>query len=158
MSIPFYGGLNGQSFEIKETFNTHADIITDLGYGWNSPIGVGEYILINYGEPGTEEYIANRNVDGTVNWNGTIWQKIYDEDASTETSKAKGYIERPSTRNGLGYKLLFYSTGPIPKIKVTSKADYHVTQEPELILVPPGEGSETDLPDSYEYLLHLAKN
>lgn len=132
MSIPFYGGLNGQSFEIKETFNTHADIITDLGYGWNSPIGVGEYILINYGEPGTEEYIANRNVDGTANWNGTIWQKIYDEDASTETSKEKGYVERPSTRNGLGYKLLFYSTGPAPKFKVSSEADLHVADEPYL--------------------------
>lgn len=107
--IPFYGGLNGQSFKIKQVYNNRQELVTDLNSAWASAIGVGEYVAINYGKPGTDGYNNNRSIDSNVNFNSTVWQKVYDEELDTSDGSL-------TNQNGLGYKLLFWTTGNVPDI------------------------------------------
>lgn len=98
----FYGGPAGQSFEIKRVFSSYTELKADAEKGWKSSVGVGEYVMISYGDPSTDAYISARNIDLSneslskeerKNWNSTLWQKEYDETkAMSDTGMSYKYI------------------------------------------------------------------
>lgn len=89
--ISFYGGPAGQDFEIKWIFPTYYGVdglLGDINKGWKSSIAVGEYVMVSYGEPSSDSFIANRDSDFAhaaqageeqKNYNSTLWRKGYDE-------------------------------------------------------------------------------
>lgn len=102
--ISFYGGPAGQSFEIKEVFSTYGDLRNDINKGWKSEIAVGEFVMVSYGAPSDDAYEERRDKDlnaGYGNQNSTLWQKIYNEGAST---------------TGIDYRFITSCTGNTPRI------------------------------------------
>ena len=69
----FYGGVAGRDFKIAHIFESYYGdpnnaqytnyLSNDIAQKWASPIGIGEFVMIRYGFPGTEAYIAHRNLD-----------------------------------------------------------------------------------------------
>jgi hypothetical protein len=59
----FYGGPSGQSFEIEKVFTSRKALLDDLELRWTSDIGVGSYVFVSYGMPGTDKYNTNREID-----------------------------------------------------------------------------------------------
>lgn len=111
----FYGGPNGQSFEIKEIFTSKNgltnSLANDLSKGWTSPISVDEFVIVSYGMPNDEKFDDYRNIDilkEGKGYNSTLWQKCYDE--------SKG------SANGLYYKLIASMTGNTPEILIEQPA------------------------------------
>lgn len=131
MSNSFYGGPQGQSFEIKEIFKSRYGLPSngiidsmeaDLSKGWTSPINVGEYVIISYGLPSDENYdtykIRDINVDGKT-YNSTLWKKIYNE------------ID--GTANGLSYRMISSMTGNTPRIIIEKPSIVlDANQEPDV--------------------------
>lgn len=108
----FYGGPAGQSFEIKRVFSSYTELKADTEKGWKSSIGVGEYVMISYGDPSTNAYIAARDLDLSdasltaeerKNWNSTLWQKEYDE-------------SKLMSDTGMSYKFITSCAGYTPRI------------------------------------------
>ena len=134
----FYGGPNGQSFEIKEIFKTRKAMQADADAGWASSIGVGEYVIISYGLPNTSDYIYRRDIDLQEyhsTYNSTLWQKIYADNNATAT-------------NGISYKLIASMTGYTPRMDInfsvldagetpTARWDNNDVDNPKLILEIP---------------------
>lgn len=123
----FYGGPSGQSFTIRKIFTSRYNIAGektmahDLARGWTSNVSVGEFVMIKYGLPGSEEYDTNRNIDITVDgkaYNATLWQKVYDE----TTGNA----------NGLDYILIASLAGNTPKIQVTDTIVLDPLENPDV--------------------------
>ncbi|MCM1217881.1 MAG: hypothetical protein NC548_25615 [Lachnospiraceae bacterium] len=56
----FYGGPSGKSFEISWIFSTRYgsgnSMQSDINMGWKSPISIGSFVVISYGEPNTSDY------------------------------------------------------------------------------------------------------
>lgn len=107
----FYGGPAGQSFEIKQIFSSYTALKADIEKGWKSNIAVGEFVMVSYGDPSTDEYVAARDVDlfntnlsesERKNWNSTLWQKEYDEEDGSGT--------------GISYRYISSCTGYTPRI------------------------------------------
>lgn len=108
----FYGGPAGQSFEIKRVFSSYTELKADAEKGWKSSVGVGEYVMISYGDPSTDAYISARNIDLSneslskeerKNWNSTLWQKEYDE-------------AKTMSDTGMSYKYITSCAGYTPRI------------------------------------------
>jgi hypothetical protein len=65
----FYGGQKGQDFKITRIFANRAiDMVGDLKARWTSPVNVGDYVFINYGDPSymneeTSNYNINLQID-----------------------------------------------------------------------------------------------
>lgn len=122
----FYGGPAGQSFEIKQIFSSYYGpngAQEDLTKGWASSISVGEFVMVSYGKIGETEYWTNYNYDidsgNKKNLNSTLWQKVYDESAGTNS--------------GLTYKFITSCTGNTPKITVTLPARVlNANEEPKV--------------------------
>lgn len=122
----FYGGPAGQSFEIKQVFSSYYGpngAQEDLTKGWASSISVGEFIMVSYGKTGETEYWTNYNYDidsgDKKNLNSTLWQKVYDESAGTNS--------------GLTYKFITSCIGNTPKITVTLPARVlNANEEPKI--------------------------
>ena len=122
----FYGGPAGQSFEIKQVFSSYYGpngAQEDLTKGWASSISVGEFIMVSYGKTGDTEYWTNYNYDidsgDKKNLNSTLWQKVYDESAGTNS--------------GLTYKFITSCIGNTPKITVTLPARVlNANEEPKI--------------------------
>ena len=58
----FYGGQKGQDFKITHIFsNRSEDMLHDLQARWFSPVNVGDYVFINYGDISEPELIINKN-------------------------------------------------------------------------------------------------
>ena len=130
MAIPFYGGVNGQSFKIVYKFPNHAALIEDIENGWNSSIcNVGEYVVIDYGEPGSDDYADNRDKD-SANYNGTLWQKIYSEDARSSAVTA--------ATNGICYERLFYVAPPSTKFNAPQTTPVSAGTAPSVNITPDG--------------------
>jgi len=111
----FFGGQPGQPFEIKQVFTSYHGVTdsidADLNKRWTSPIQVGEFVVVAYGEPCTDTYNTYRNIDlaydnKTHNW--TLWRKAYD-DSKTNAG-------------GLYYELIGSMTGNTPKIVIETPA------------------------------------
>ena len=82
----FYGGQKGQDFKITRIFSNRAvDMVGDLKMRWTSPVNVGDYIFINYGDPSfmneeTSNYNTNLQIDlkaSGKSFTNSLWQKIY---------------------------------------------------------------------------------
>lgn len=94
----FYGGQKGQDFKITRIFaNRSIELMRDLQARWHSPVNVGDYVFISYGDisqPDNYTYInesgetydvqssysSNLSVDLEYcgrNYSNSIWQKIY---------------------------------------------------------------------------------
>lgn len=82
----FYGGQKGQDFKIARIFSNRAiDMVGDLQMRWTSPVNVGDYIFINYGDPSfmneeTSSYNTNLQIDlkaSGKSFTNSLWQKIY---------------------------------------------------------------------------------
>ena len=93
----FYGGQKGKDFRITKIFpNRSAGLLQDLQARWYSPVNVGDYVFINYGDIAEQDkFITNENgVSDEVqsnysknldidlkrcgkSYNNSIWQKIY---------------------------------------------------------------------------------
>ena len=82
----FYGGQKGQDFKINRIFSNRAeDMVNDLKARWMSPVNVGDYIFISYGDPSRmneEDSIYNTNLqkdlqDSGKSYTNSLWQKIY---------------------------------------------------------------------------------
>lgn len=82
----FYGGQKGQDFKIARIFSNRAiDMVGDLQMRWTSPVNVGDYIFINYGDPSfmneeTSNYNTNLQIDlkaSGKSFTNSLWQKIY---------------------------------------------------------------------------------
>lgn len=98
--LSFYGGRSGQNFSIKKVFNNYSEMIDDLK-DINSSIETGEYVIIFYGKPGTEEYKVNLKKDtdaGYENKNASFWQKQYGKPSLS--LRKKEYIEGTGDLNG----------------------------------------------------------
>jgi hypothetical protein len=47
----FYGGQKGKDFRITKIFpNRSQGLLQDLQARWYSPVNVGDYVFINYGD------------------------------------------------------------------------------------------------------------
>lgn len=85
----------------------------DIGLGWKSPVPIGSYVVISYGNPGTNEHKANWETDSgaqgetKISYNSTLWEKVYDQSLKSN--------------NGIGYRLIMSMAGLTPKIDVTSE-------------------------------------
>ena len=82
----FYGGQKGQDFKITRIFANRAiDMVGDLKARWTSPVNVGDYVFINYGDPSymneeTSNYNTNLQIDlkdSGKSYTNSLWQKIY---------------------------------------------------------------------------------
>ena len=78
--LSFYGGPAGKSFTIAKIFNNKAEMDADKAAGTTSDIYEGDYVLISYGDPiDTENFQQNQYLDNDEPWNGTLWQKIWNQ-------------------------------------------------------------------------------
>lgn len=134
--INFYGGPNGQSFDISWIFSTRYgtgnSMEADLSMGWTSPISVGSFVVISYGLPSDDMYDTFRMQDqnlGNKNFNSTLWQKVYNEEQNTF--------------NGLDYKLIMSMTGNTPKIEFIRPIDVLDADQPPDIIY---DNDEVDRP------------
>lgn len=119
----FYGGLNGQSFSIKEKFTSKYQMDKDLSKGWTSPISVGEFVVVSYGLPSDPSYDDYKNEDlryFNKSYNSTLWQKKYDE--NTEGRNA----------NGLSYQLIASMTGNTPRVALNDTLVLDANQLPDV--------------------------
>lgn len=83
----------------------------DIKMGWKSPVPVGSFVVISYGEPSSEDYEKYLDIDLNAdghNHNSTLWQKIYDEEQNEH--------------NGIGYRLIMSMAGFTPRIQFTDPA------------------------------------
>lgn len=92
----FYGGPQGQSFKISAIFPNRAALASDLQATSYSPVKLNEFVIISYGmqnldaklnevyqSQDNDYYKNNVATDLTrygVNYNATLWQKVYSED------------------------------------------------------------------------------
>lgn len=119
----FYGGLNGQSFSIKEKFTSKYQMDKDLSKGWTSPISVGEFVIVSYGLPSDPSYDDYKNEDlryFNKSYNSTLWQKKYNE--NTEGRNA----------NGLSYQLIASMTGNTPRVALNDTLILDANQLPDI--------------------------
>lgn len=73
--LSFYGGPAGKDFTIARVFPNKAAMDADVALGKDSPIYVGDYVLISYGDPNQSEFSANLAADGDTSYNATLWKK-----------------------------------------------------------------------------------
>lgn len=132
----FYGGPNGQSFEIKAVFTSKNgltnSLANDLSKGWTSPISVGEHVVVSYGMPNDEKFNEYRKIDldkEGKGYNSTLWRKAYDESQGSA--------------NGLYYELIASMTGNTPQILVEQPSGVLDADEEPYVFY---DGSNIDQP------------
>ena len=118
--VNFYGGQPGKDFRIAHVFKNKKEALADLNQGIVSPIGVGEYIVISYGDVDSNDYLNNLNEDGNEkSYNGCFYKKDY------ETNEAKTGLNDIVVSDELGWVYRFISrmTGPIPRFNNVVKTN-----------------------------------
>lgn len=78
MSDSFYGGKIGQPFKIVKIFSNKSELDANLT---DVSILVGQFVLISYGEKGTEDYNNNLAIDNNYSYNNYLYQKSYENNA-----------------------------------------------------------------------------
>lgn len=151
--LNFYGGPEGRSFSIAWIFATRFgsgnSMQADIGMGWKSPIAVGSYAIISYGPPNDKNgvYELYRDTDlreaptgeQRLNYNSTLWQKVYDEGSKNNAS------------NGITYKFISALAGNTPKLEFLTPIDVlDADQKPEIVFYPD--------PDNPQVLLRLPQS
>lgn len=77
--LSFYGGPAGKDFTIAGTFPNKAKMDADIALGNDSPIYVGDYVLISYGDPNSPKFAENLEADGNISQNATLWKKEWND-------------------------------------------------------------------------------
>ena len=123
--LSFYGGPAGKDFTIAKIFPNKAAMDADIALGHDSPIYVGDYVLISYGDPNQSEFAVNLAADGDTSYNATLWKKEWNDGysyreivsiASSYPKFAAGNIES-SLKFGEAPQLTVDSSSPAnPKI------------------------------------------
>lgn len=119
----FYGGRKGQDFAItpankqenKLAFENKVALKDDLRQRWQSPIGVGDYVLVSYGMASDEGYSEKLQKDldrYKKSYNSTLWEKIYTESDWTGSNSEVIFL---TAKKGLGYRLVTSMAGNTPK-------------------------------------------
>ncbi|MCM1324346.1 MAG: hypothetical protein NC218_09295 [Acetobacter sp.] len=155
----FYGGRKGQDFAItpadkqnnKLAFENKVALEDDLKQRWQSPIGVGDYVLVSYGMASDEGYSEKLQKDLDKykrSYNSTLWEKIYTENTWTGDSE----VLFLSQKKGLGYRLVTSMTGNTPKFVSD------VTVNPVSPDTPPTASIDSTNVDSPELILNLPKS
>lgn len=113
--INFYGGQPGKDFRLAKIFNNRQEALADLNQGIVSNIGVGDFVLISYGDIGSEEYINNFEKDKPLeegalhkSYNGCFYVKDYIADPEENDN------ENDIINGGWVYRFISRFTGPIP--------------------------------------------
>lgn len=113
----FYGGRKGQDFAIKLIFDNKVALENDLKQRWQSPVGVGDYVLVSYGLVSDGEKYSKKIQPDLDKWgksyNSTLWQKVYLEDEYTGESEISFLDDK--IKKGLGYVLITSMTGNTPR-------------------------------------------
>lgn len=121
--LNFYGGQTGDSFEIKAIFSSRwgetNSLQADINLGWQSPVPVGAFVVISYGFPFDESYYdeyynIDREKDG-LNYNSTLWQKVYNEKQGVK---------------GINYQLIMSMTGATPRVTFKPVVEIDADQAP----------------------------
>jgi hypothetical protein len=93
----FYGGQKGKDFRINTIFSNRSEgMLKDLQARWYSPVNVGDYVFVSYGNIAEQDtYFENKNGISTEvksaytknleidllhcgkSYNNSLWQKIY---------------------------------------------------------------------------------
>ena len=124
----FYGGQPGKDFRLAYIFKNKKEALEDLNKGIVSTIGVGEYVVISYGDVDSEEYVANFNEDGgKKSYNGCFYKKDY------ETNEAKIGSE-DLVKGGWVYRFICRMTGPIPRFEKNVEITYENIAKPEMAI------------------------
>lgn len=125
----FYGGPNGKSFDISWIFSTRwgsgNSLENDINKGWESPISVGSFVVISYGDPNTKEYDNYLEQDlqlgSETSYNSTLWQKVYNQEKNKD--------------NGIDYKLIMSMAGFTPRLGLLQPTTIlDADQDPKVIL------------------------
>ena len=101
----FYGGQKGADIKLVHAFphlsadNGHG-LLDDLSAGFTSNINLGDYVIVAYGKEGNDLYETNAQKDGSMNWNSSIWEKVFVEKLLPNEIYAKPNIL------GWNYKLI----------------------------------------------------
>lgn len=111
----FYGnGPQGKSFKIAKVFNTYTALLEDCQA---SEVRDGDFVVISYGEVGTETYTGHLNTDTNNNYgnkNSTFWEKHY-----YLSNPENSNIVFPTGKNsGWGYRFIAQMTGNGPDINI----------------------------------------
>lgn len=77
--LSFYGGPAGKDFTIAKIFPNKAKMDEDVALGNDSPIYVGDYVLISYGDPNSPKFAENLAADGDTSYNATLWKKEWND-------------------------------------------------------------------------------
>lgn len=77
--LSFYGGPAGKDFTIANIFPNKAEMDKDVALGNDSPIYVGDYVLISYGDPNSSKFAENLAADGDTSYNATLWKKEWND-------------------------------------------------------------------------------
>lgn len=128
----FYGGPNGQNFQIKAIFtskNGGTDSLQhDLSLGWNSPIHENEIVVVSYGLPSDPNYNKYKELDIELegkSYNSTLWLKCYDE--------------TQGNANGWYYKLIASMTGNTPRLYVNQPIEILDADQPPKVTINNGD-------------------
>lgn len=118
--VNFYGGQPGKDFRLAKIFNNKQEVIDDLNKGIVSSIGVGEFVIISYGDITDDEYDDNFKKDKPLeegaphkSYNGCFYIKDYianPQEIDKENDIANG---------GWVYRFISRFTGPIPRFQET---------------------------------------
>lgn len=137
----FYGGINGAPFKISQIFKSvtydkkiettqETSMLNDLEKRWQSNIGIDEYVLVSYGLPtdkdSYDKYLNIDKANSEKNYNGTLWQKVYEENDSVDVSNIgsingeqyENIIFVNGSNKGFGYKLIASFAGQTPYFSI----------------------------------------
>ena len=167
----FYSGIPGKPFTIKKQFASINELLYDMQQGWKSPIAISDYVIISEGLSDYEYQNQATNIiefdcsdatitkDTSINFSGTLWQKISKIKTVGDSGKPFLDIEQPNNTyfvmdNNIGYQLIA-DLNSIPKFSLETEV-----LPPNELPVVIQQGSKTaiellfGLPKSAQFLLH----
>lgn len=138
----FYGnGPQGKSFKIAKVFSTYTALLEDCQA---SEVRDGDFVVISYGEVGTEAYKGHLNTDTSSNYgnkNSTFWEKHY----YLNDPKNSDIVFPTGKDSGWGYRFIAQMTGNGPDINIAIEQTTNIDlgkPNPQVIKTPHGNNSE----------------
>lgn len=132
--LSFYGGPAGKDFTIARVFENKVALDADITLAEGSEIYAGDYVLISYGDPNTEDYAKNLAADTAAyskSYNATIWKKVWNNGYAYENIVSIASSYPYFTAESVEASLPFGSTPQLevdssslanPKLKLTMPA------------------------------------
>lgn len=144
----FYGnGPQGKSFKIAKVFNTYTALLEDCQA---SEVRDGDFVVISYGEIGTEIYTGHLNTDTNNNYgnkNSTFWEKHYYPNTTEDASIV--FASGIHKGSGWGYRFIAQMTGNTPDISISVLQDIRPGYSPII--------KKSGTLDAPEFTLHLQR-